>query len=131
MTVEEAIYNIVSTDVTLIATVPVTGIYLGNVPQTTANPCVIITRSGSNPDYDKEDGKTMNLNFEVDIFADTYPEASEIADLVRGALDLYVGDFTGFEINRARFDGEDYRDFDPDNNSHQVSQGYIVRVKYD
>lgn len=131
MTVGEAIWSILDGDASLTAVVPSTKIAPINLPMNTANPCIVYARSSSFPDYDKQDGKIVNMAYEIDIFSDTHKQAAEIADLVRAALDLNVSTHTGFVIDRIRFDGQDDRDFDVDRNTYQISQGYMVRVKYD
>jgi hypothetical protein len=131
MTTGGAIYTILSGNANLIAVVPVTGIVAVNAPMNTANPMIMYSKSSTVPEYDKVSGNVMTLQYEVDIFSNSHVQAEEIADLVRAALDLYVGSFTGFEFNRIRFDGEDDRGFDPDNNSYHVAQGYTIRIKYD
>ncbi len=90
----------------------------------------MFTKANTSPEYDKVDGNTAQLDYDIDIFSNSHKQAEEIADLVRAALDLYVGSFTGFEFNRIRFEGEDDRGFDPENNSYHVAQGYTIRIKY-
>lgn len=131
MTTGEAIYTILSGDAGITAVVPATRIVAVNAPMNTANPMIVYAKSSTTPEYDKVSGNVMQLQYEVDIFSNSHKQAEEIADLVRGALDLYVGSFTGFEFNRIRFDGEDDRGFDPENNSYHVAQGYNIRIKYD
>lgn len=131
MTTGEAIRAILIADANITAVVPVARIVAVNAPMDTANPMIMFTKSSTNMEYDKGDGKTGQIQYEIDIFSGSHKQAEEIADLVRGALDLYVGSFTGFEFNRIRFDGEDDRGFDPENNSYHVAQGYNIRIKYD
>ena len=131
MTKGEAMYSILSNDAGIIAVVPVAQIVPVNAPMNTPNPMIVYSTSSTTADHDKTDGKTGQILYEIDIFSSTFTQAQEIADLVRTALDLYVGSFTGFEFNRIRFEGEDDRAFDPENNVYQISQGYNVRIKYD
>lgn len=130
MTTGEAIYTILSNDTDITDVVPATRIVAVNAPMNSANPLIMFTKANTSPEYDKVDGNTAQLDYDIDIFSNSHKQAEEIANLVRAALDLYVGTFTGFEFNRIRFEGEDDRGFDPENNSYHVAQGYTIRIKY-
>lgn len=128
MTVEQAIYDLLVANSALTAVVPSTSIYGGNASQNKANPCIIYSRSSTFPDTTKELEYQQEIDFEIDIFSTGFNQAHEIADLVKNALNRQSGVYDDFRIDIIRFDGQDYRDFDPDNNSHQVAQGYNITV---
>lgn len=128
MTVEQAIYDLLVANSSLTDVVPAASIYGGNASQNKANPCIIYARSSTFPDTTKDAEYQQEIDFEIDIFSTGFNQANEIANLVKSTLNRQSGSYTGFDINLIRFDGQDYRDFDPDNNSHQVSQGYNITV---
>jgi hypothetical protein len=129
MIIEQAVYSILSSNANLIAVIPATNMFAGNAPQDFPNPCIIYSRSYTTPENTKENEYWQICNFEVDIFANDYKEAATIADLVKDSLNRFKGTYTGFDIDETLFDGEDYRGYDPDNDSHHVSQGYLVTIK--
>lgn len=129
MTIGEAIYTILSGNAGLTAVVPASSIGAINLPKDFKNPCVIYSRSSTIPDTTKEEEYWQQVTYEVDCFASTATQAREIADLCKTALNRYTGAFTGFTIDLIRFEGQDDRNYDPDNETYQVSQGYLVTVK--
>jgi predicted secreted acid phosphatase len=129
MIIEQAVYSILSGNTDLTDVLPATSMFAGNAPQDTPNPCLIYSRSYTSPDNTKGLEFWQICNFEVDIFASQYKEAATIADLVKAALNRSKGVFTGFNIDETLFDGEDYRGYIPDHNSHHVSQGYVITIK--
>lgn len=132
MTLPGAIGDILSSNVALVAVVPVAQIAPVNLPQTTANPIVIYEIVNTLPEDDKDGAtKIEEVKLEVDIFSNSYKQAWEIHDLVKTALNRTTGIFTGFEINNILFEGAEDMPKDEVKETYHVATGYLIRVKFD
>lgn len=127
----DAIYRILSTDATLIATVPVTQIHTGNAPEGTPNPCIIINLAGDEPIYTKEGASNLGYTqLEVDIFVTSkVTTAYTIADLVRDALDQFAAVQDGHDISPITYEGAESPIWDEERDEYQLPLGFRIREK--
>lgn len=113
MSAEKAIYNILSTDVDLLAKVPSARIFPSLIPLGTTLPALAYMLVSSIEETSI--GLTSNRlrsRIQVTVAANTYPQVKEIAALVVGACNHKQGVFNGVQVDSVIVDvvGADFRD---------------------
>lgn len=113
MSAEKVIYNLLSTNATLIATVPVARMYSGVVPIGATYPALCYNLISS---YDNNaiglTAMKSRSRIQVTAVATTYPAVKALVDKIRNACNLKQGVFNGVVTDSVIMDniGADYRD---------------------
>lgn len=113
MSGEKVIYNLLSSNVSLTASVPVARIYAGLVPLDTTLPCIAYNHISTVEDTTI--GLTSYVNrsrIQITIASKTYAELKSIVNLVTTACNHKQGTFNGVRTDSVILDiaGADFRD---------------------
>ncbi|TLX78406.1 hypothetical protein E9993_01625 [Labilibacter sediminis] len=89
-------------------------------------PYVILVRDGVNTEYTKDAFGFKNVNSFVGVFAKTYKESVEIADIITDELIKFRGTIEGININQIR-EGDDEETFEKDKDGNE---GYLQSMVF-
>lgn len=113
MSAEKVIYNLLSTNAPLVATVPVVRMYAGVIPIEATYPALCYNLISSN-DINGIALTTIKTvgRIQVTAVATTYPAVKALVDKIRVACNLKRGTFNGIVTDSVIMDniGADYRD---------------------
>ena len=94
----KAIYNLLSTNATLIALVPATKIFPYVLNENTDLPAIIYTIDTLEPDYTKDGWVLDDITFSVTSLSNDYDTLQSIVAAVRDALEMISGTIVGTTI---------------------------------
>jgi len=123
----KVIYNILSND-SDVNTAVSGSIFPITAPQTTALP-FIVYRTISNDAIDDKDGVSgfEYRHVQLDIFAEDYADADDIAEKVRAALDGFEGTNSGVNVGYIRLDDQGDA-YDEQAEATGVTQEYRISI---
>lgn len=128
MSAGKAIYDILSTDSTVSGLVAARVFPFG-AEQNQVKPYVVYSQISATPEKTKDRShQIITGRYQVDIFGNTYDEASTIADAVNDALSFKSGTFGGVVVDVITF--EDENDFFSDQSDvYRKEQDYLIRIR--
>ena len=125
----KAIFSLLTNDSTVTGLVG-TRIYPNTLPNQSTYPAVIYSQVTEEFDPSK-DGPvpTGVFQYQLDIYADTYPTAQNISNAVKSVLDWYTGSVGGQTISRIRKGDESDDIWEDEKELFHVVQNYSISIK--
>ena len=104
-------------------------IYPSVIPQDEPYPAITFLEVAVNPSGTKDGPSELDqINVQINCFASTNKEASELAQKVRTALDYRLGNFQGVEVDKIVFKNQSDQ-FDDDLLIHHKAIDFSFRIK--